>query len=215
MDALSPRHGFNPPRRIKFTLQRLLFVVMTKWIRKILCNPGNHHVAENRKKQRKIEPQCQNVKPLPSQAAAGASRGTKPPPGEGGTRFVSDSPGCSSQLALGDAGFIYAAHAVTKRRSGSKKKTTPHHLHMKPLFREAQKGSASSRIALARKFLPGLLPPQYSNRDVKCLSKWPPAFCGSASFCMWLLSSLPLWLSWCLLDSQSRFSSRPLACSIF
>lgn len=57
------------------------------------------------------------------------------------------STGVLACKAPGDAGFIYAARVVT-RRSSSSKKTTARHLPTEPLFREAQKGSPPSVIAL-------------------------------------------------------------------
>lgn len=85
---------------------------MTKWIHKILSNPGYHPVAENRKGQRKIGHQCQNVKPLPSQVAEGAIRGMEPVAGRPLFPQPASQP---AQLRLRDAGFIYAVHAVYEK----------------------------------------------------------------------------------------------------
>lgn len=74
----------------------------------------------------KLNSSVKTLSPRPARAAEGASGGTKPPPG-GGVRFVNDFPGLQLSVTLGEAGFIYAAHAVgyEKDKRQQKNHTTP------------------------------------------------------------------------------------------
>lgn len=82
-------------------------------------------MAENGKKQRKTERQCQNVKPPAGSSGCRSQWRHEASPG-GGVRFVNDFPGLQLSVTLGEAGFIYAAHAVgyEKDKPAAKK---PHH----------------------------------------------------------------------------------------
>lgn len=73
----------------------------------------------------KLNSSVKTLSPRPARAAEGASGGTKPPPG-GGVRFVNDFPGLQLSVTLGEAGFIYAAHAVGYEKDKRQQKK-PHH----------------------------------------------------------------------------------------
>ena len=88
----------------------------------------------------------------------------------------------------GEAGFISVAHAVYRRRNSSTQ-TTPLHMHAKPLFREAQKGSSQSIISLPCKFLPGLLRAQHY---IEMSSVYPSSFLLSVAQPIFLNVASPL-----------------------